>query len=103
MLKEWNYTILIFTIVLSGVIYPIQGHWSWGGSELGGLMAGFSDFAGSTIVHSVGGWAALAGVLILGARKGKYGKDGQVRPIPGSNFSVSNTWNIHFMDGMVWI
>ena len=51
------------------LIYPIQGHWSWGGSELGGIIAGFSDFAGSTIVHSVGGWAALAGVLILGARK----------------------------------
>ena len=86
-MKLWPF--LIFTIVLSGVIYPIQGHWSWGGSELGGLMAGFSDFAGSTIVHSVGGWAALAGVLILGARKGKYGKDGQVRPMPGSNLALA--------------
>ena len=70
-------------------IYPIQGHWTWGGSELGGLLAGFSDFAGSTIVHSVGGWAALAGVLILGARKGKYGKDGKVRPMPGSNLTLA--------------
>mgnify|MGYP002776524111 FL=1 len=52
-------------------------------------MTGFSDFAGSTVVHSVGGWAALAGVLILGARKGKYGKDGQVRPIPGSNLPMA--------------
>jgi Amt family ammonium transporter len=86
-MKLWPF--LIFVVVLSGVIYPIQGHWSWGGSELGGLMAGFSDFAGSTIVHSVGGWAALAGVLILGARKGKYGKDGQVRPIPGSNLTLA--------------
>jgi ammonium transporter, Amt family len=86
-MKLWPF--LIFTVVLSGVIYPIQGHWSWGGSELGGLIAGFSDFAGSTIVHSVGGWAALAGVLILGARKGKYGKDGQVRPIPGSNLTLA--------------
>ena len=86
-IKLWPF--LIFTVVLSGVIYPIQGHWSWGGSELGGLLAGFSDFAGSTIVHSVGGWAALAGVLILGARKGKYGKDGQVRPIPGSNLTLA--------------
>ena len=86
-MKLWPF--LIFVVVLSGVIYPIQGHWTWGGSELGGLLAGFSDFAGSTIVHSVGGWAALAGVLILGARKGKYGKDGKVRPIPGSNLTLA--------------
>ena len=86
-MKLWPF--LIFVVVLSSVIYPIQGHWSWGGSELGGLMAGFSDFAGSTIVHSVGGWAALAGVLILGARKGKYTKDGRVRPIPGSNLPMA--------------
>ncbi|MEA3316261.1 MAG: ammonium transporter [Campylobacterota bacterium] len=86
-MKLWPF--LIFVVVLSGVIYPIQGHWTWGGSELGGLLTGFSDFAGSTIVHSVGGWAALAGVLILGARKGKYGKDGKVRPIPGSNLTLA--------------
>ncbi|GGD38677.1 ammonium transporter channel family protein [Malaciobacter pacificus] len=86
-MKLWPF--LIFVVFLSGLIYPIQGHWTWGGSELGGLIAGFSDFAGSTIVHSVGGWAALAGVLILGARKGKYGKDGQVRPIPGSNLTLA--------------
>ncbi len=86
-MKLWPF--LIFVVILSGVIYPIQGHWTWGGSELGGLIAGFSDFAGSTIVHSVGGWAALAGVLILGARKGKYTKDGKVRPIPGSNLTLA--------------
>ena len=86
-MKLWPF--LIFVVLLSGVIYPIQGHWTWGGTELGGLIAGFSDFAGSTIVHSVGGWAALAGVLILGARKGKYGKNGQVRPIPGSNLTLA--------------
>ncbi len=86
-IKLWPF--LIFVVVLSGLIYPIQGHWTWGGTELGGLIAGFSDFAGSTIVHSVGGWAALAGVLILGARKGKYGKDGKVRPIPGSNLTLA--------------
>ena len=86
-MKLWPF--LIFVVVLSGVIYPIQGHWTWGGTELGGLIAGFSDFAGSTIVHSVGGWAALAGVLILGARKGKYTKDGKVRPIPGSNLTLA--------------
>ena len=62
-MKLWPF--LIFVVVLSSFIYPIQGHWTWGGTELGGLIAGFSDFAGSTIVHSVGGWAALAGVLIL--------------------------------------
>ncbi|WP_428024283.1 ammonium transporter [Arcobacter sp.] len=86
-MKLWPF--LIFVVVLSGIIYPLQGHWTWGGSELGGIIAGFSDFAGSTIVHSVGGWAALAGVLILGARKGKYGKDGGVRPIPGSNLTLA--------------
>ena len=86
-MKLWPF--LIFIVILSGIIYPIQGHWSWGGSELGGLMAGFSDFAGSTIVHSVGGWAALAGVLILGARTGKYTKDGKVKPIPGSNLTLA--------------
>jgi Amt family ammonium transporter len=86
-MKLWPF--LIFVVVLSGIIYPIQGHWTWGGSELGGLLAGFSDFAGSTIVHSVGGWAALAAVLILGARRGKYTKDGKVRPIPGSNLTLA--------------
>ncbi len=86
-MKLWPF--LIFVVILSGIIYPIQGHWTWGGSELGGIIAGFSDFAGSTIVHSVGGWAALAGVLILGARKGKYSKDGKVKPIPGSNLTLA--------------
>lgn len=86
-MKLWPF--LIFVVFLSGIIYPLQGHWTWGGSELGGVIAGFSDFAGSTIVHSVGGWAALAGVLILGARKGKYTKDGGVRPIPGSNLTLA--------------
>jgi Amt family ammonium transporter len=80
---------LIFVAVLSAVIYPIQGHWTWGGSELGGVLSGFSDFAGSTIVHSVGGWAALAGVLLLGARNGKYGKGGVVRAIPGSSMPLA--------------
>ena len=86
-MKLWAF--LIFAVVLSGLIYPIQGHWVWGGSELGGILTGFSDFAGSTLVHSVGGWAALAGVLILGARKGKYSADGHVRPIPGSNLTLA--------------
>ena len=86
-MKLWPF--LIFVVVLSGFIYPIEGHWTWGGSELGGLLAGFSDFAGSTIVHSVGGWAALAGALIIGARKGKYTADGKVKPIPGSNLTLA--------------
>ncbi len=86
-MKMWPF--LIFVVVLTGFIYPIQGHWSWGGSALGGFMDGFSDFAGSTIVHSVGGWAALAGVLLLGARKGKYTADGKVKPIPGSSLPLA--------------
>jgi Amt family ammonium transporter len=86
-MKLWPF--LIFVVILSSFIYPIQGHWTWGGTALGGVIDGFSDFAGSTIVHSVGGWAALAGVLLLGARKGKYGVDGKVRPIPGSNLPLA--------------
>lgn len=86
-IKFWPF--MGFTLVLTGIIYPIQGHWTWGGSELGGLISGFSDFAGSTIVHSVGGWAALAGVLLLGARKGKYDAQGRVQPIPGANLPLA--------------
>jgi Amt family ammonium transporter len=86
-MKMWPF--LIYVVILSSVIYPIQGHWTWGGTSLGGLLEGFSDFAGSTIVHSVGGWAALSGVIILGARKGKYDKNGNVRPIPGSNMPLA--------------
>ena len=78
---------LIFIAVLTGFIYPIQGSWSWGEGYL--KQIGFLDFAGSTIVHSVGGWAALMGVLIIGARHGKYGKDGQVNPMPGSNLPLA--------------
>ena len=86
-MKLWPF--LIFVTFLSTLIYPIQGHWTWGGSNLGGVLEGFSDFAGSTIVHSVGGWAALAGVLLLGARKGKYTSNGKIRPIPGSNLPLA--------------
>jgi len=82
---------LIFVVLLSGLIYPIQGHWTWGGSLTGegSLLEGFSDFAGSTIVHSVGGWAALAGVLVLGPRLGKYTNNGIIKPIPGSNIPIA--------------
>ncbi|MEM6659650.1 MAG: ammonium transporter [Pseudomonadota bacterium] len=83
-IKLWPF--LIFVIVLTGVLYPISGSWQWGGGWLS--EAGFSDFAGSTVVHSVGGWAALAGCIILGPRIGKY-KDGKVIPIPGSNLALA--------------
>jgi Amt family ammonium transporter len=73
--------------VLCGFIYPIQGSWEWGTGWLDDM--GFSDFAGSTLVHSTGGWAALAGAIILGARIGKYGPNGEIRPIPGSSMSLA--------------
>lgn len=76
---------IVFSFVLVGLIYPITGHWIWGGGWLAKL--GFWDFAGSTAVHSVGGWAALAGVVVLGPRFGKYGKDGKVNAIPGHNLT----------------
>jgi Amt family ammonium transporter len=76
---------LIFTLFLVGVIYPIGGHMIWGGGWLAGK--GFLDFAGSTVVHSIGGWAALAGIIVLGPRLGKYGKDGKVNVIPGHNMT----------------
>lgn len=76
---------IVFSLVLVAFIYPIVGHWVWGGGWLAKL--GMWDFAGSTVVHSVGGWAALAGVYILGPRFGKYGKDGKVNAIPGHNLT----------------
>jgi len=76
---------IVFSFVLVALIYPIVGHWVWGGGWLATL--GFWDFAGSTVVHSVGGWAALAGVLVLGPRLGKYGKDGSVHAIPGHSMT----------------
>ncbi|UGA55251.1 ammonium transporter [Vibrio sp. VB16] len=84
-MKLWAF--LIFSVVLTGVIYPVEGYWTWGGGFL--AAAGFSDFAGSGIVHMAGAAAALAGVLLLGARKGKYGKNGEVHPIPGSNMPLA--------------
>lgn len=78
---------IIFSFILTLFIYPIVGHWVWGGGWLADL--GFMDFAGDTVVHSVGGWAALAGALILGPRIEKYGKDGKVNAIPGHNMSLA--------------
>ena len=78
---------LVFTVLLSALIYPIQASWVWGGGWLAEM--GFSDFAGSTLVHSTGGWAALAGAIVLGARKGKYGPDGSINPMPGANLPLA--------------
>jgi ammonium transporter, Amt family len=77
---------MIFSTVFIALVYPVLGSWKWGGGWLDAV--GFYDFAGSTIVHSVGGWAALAGVLVLGARKGKY-VDGKIRPIPGHSMPLA--------------
>ena len=85
-IKLWPF--LVFIVILTGLIYPIQASWKWGGGFLDSQW-GFLDFAGSTVVHSVGGWAALAGALILGPRIGKYAKNGAVNPIPGSNLSLA--------------
>ncbi len=84
-MKLWAF--LAFAIVFTGFIYPMQGMWKWGGGFLD--MNGFSDFAGSGVVHMAGAAAALAGVILLGARKGKYGKDGSVHAIPGANLPLA--------------
>ena len=91
-IKFWPF--VIFVVFLTGIIYPIVGSWEWGGGFLNSegfaktFGAEFSDFAGSTLVHSTGGWAALVGALILGARKGRF-VDGKVIPIPGSNMTLA--------------
>ncbi len=84
-MKLWSF--LAFSVVLTALIYPVEGYWTWGGGFLSEM--GFSDFAGSGIVHMAGASAALAGVLLLGARKGKYGKNGQIYPIQGSNLPLA--------------
>ena len=84
-MKLWSF--LAFAVIMTGFIYPVQGYWKWGGGFLDGL--GFNDFAGSGVVHLCGAAAALAGVLLLGARKGKYSKDGQVMAIPGANMPLA--------------
>lgn len=78
-MKLWAF--LVFSVVMTGIIYPVEGYWTWGKGFIASL--GFVDFAGSGIVHMTGAAAAIAGVLLLGARKGKYGPNGQVNPIPG--------------------
>lgn len=83
--KLWSF--LAFVVVLAGFIYPITGSWQWGGGWLANM--GFADFAGSTLVHSVGGWAALTGAIIIGARKGKFPASGGVHPFPGANMPLA--------------
>ena len=73
---------------MGAIIYPIGGHWIWGGGFLS--KAGMFDFAGSTVVHSIGGWASLVAIIMLGPRVGKYAKDGKVQPIPGHNMTSAN-------------
>ena len=82
--KLWHF--LAFVVVLSAIIYPITGSWQWGGGWLS--AGGFYDFAGSTLVHSVGGWAALVGAIIIGPRLGKYA-EGRVNPLPGSSMPLA--------------
>ncbi|MDR5902810.1 ammonium transporter [Halomonas icarae] len=84
-MKLWAF--LAFAVVMTGLIYPVSGYWTWGGGWLS--AAGFSDYAGSGIVHMAGAAAALAGVLVLGPRKGKYGRDGSVYAIPGANLPLA--------------
>jgi len=90
-MKLWAF--LAFAVVMTGFIYPMEGSWTWGGQSVFGLYTlgdlGFSDFAGSGIVHLAGASAALAGVLLLGARKGKYGADGSINAIPGANLPMA--------------
>lgn len=90
-MKLWAF--LAFAVVMTGFIYPMEGAWTWGGASVFGMYTlgdlGFSDFAGSGIVHMAGAAAALAGVLLLGARKGKYTKDGKVNAIPGANMPLA--------------
>lgn len=87
------FAFLLFAVVMTGVIYPMEGSWTWGGNAVFGMYTlgdlGFSDFAGSGIVHLAGAAAALAGVILLGARKGKYGADGSVKAIPGCNLPMA--------------
>ncbi|MBT8084537.1 MAG: ammonium transporter [Woeseia sp.] len=84
-MKLWSF--FLFAVVLTGFIYPVQGFWKWGGGFLD--AAGFADFAGSGVVHLCGASAALAGVILLGARKGKYGKKGEINAIPGCNLPLA--------------
>jgi len=91
-MKLWAF--MLFAVVMTAFIYPVEGNWTWGGGSVFGMFSlvddfGFSDFAGSGIVHMAGAAAALAGVLLLGPRKGKYGANGEIKPIPGANLPMA--------------
>lgn len=90
-MKLWAF--LLFAVVMTAVIYPVEGGWTWGGNAVFGMYSlgdlGFSDFAGSGIVHMAGATAALAGVILLGPRQGKYGRDGSIRAMPGANMPLA--------------
>jgi Amt family ammonium transporter len=86
-IKLWPF--LIFVVVLTGFIYPLTASWQWGGGWLSSMENPFNDFAGSTVVHACGAAAALAGAIVLGPRLGKYGKDGKINPMPGSNLALA--------------
>ena len=89
---------------MAAFIYPISMGWQWGGGWL--ATAGFSDFAGSTLVHACGGAAALAGVMVLGARAGRFGKKGETKslvPFAASSIPLSNSWNFFIMVWLVWL
>lgn len=81
-------TYIVFTVFITAIIYPISGHWVWGGGWLSNLSTPFHDFAGSTVVHSVGAWVGLAGAIVIGPRIGKYGKNKKVNVIPGHNLTI---------------
>ena len=83
------FSFFVFSAVMAVIIYPIAGHWIWGGGWLATLKTPFLDFAGSTVVHSIGGWAALTGAILLGPRIGKYTADGKVNAIPGHNMGMA--------------
>lgn len=88
------YMYVIYSVLISGIVYPVSGHWTWGGGwlstlSIGDYAGGFHDFAGSTVVHSVGGWLALVGAIVLGPRIGKYNKAGKSLAIPGHNLTIA--------------
>lgn len=104
-MKLWAF--LAFSVVLTGFIYPMEGSWTWGEQKVLGMFAladlGFSDFAGSGIVHLAGASAALAGVLVLGARSGKYSKQGKAKCNPRRKFTTCHPRHFYSLDGMVWL
>ena len=99
------FAFLALRVVMTGFIYPMEGSWTWGGNPVFGLYTlgdlGFLDFAGSGIVHMAGAAAALAGVILVGARKGKYGPNGEVNAIPGANLPSSDVGHLYPLVGLV--